>query len=70
MSLKLQTSFLGQEFIYFIKDFYDLEVNLKNELYNYFLNYDGPNKIFIFDTIESNIVRPTPNQSDPVFLRG
>ncbi|CDK30536.1 hypothetical protein [Candidatus Babela massiliensis] len=56
LSLKLQTSFLGQEFIYFIKDFYDLEVNLKNELYNYFLNYDGPNKIFIFDTIESNIV--------------
>ncbi len=49
LHLKLNNSFLGQQIIYFIKDMYLLDKDKKQEIYNYLINYNGPNLIFIFD---------------------
>lgn len=49
LNIYLFNSFLGQQTIYFIKDIYLMDINEKKELYNYFISYNGPNIIILFD---------------------
>lgn len=56
LKTKLNSNFLGQKVLYFIKDMPDLEINKKQDFYNFLKNYNGPNLIFIFDQCISKTI--------------
>lgn len=50
-----ETSFLGMQTFYWLKDFHLLDASSKRKWFEYLKNYKGPHTIFLFDTVSSSL---------------